>query len=112
MVEHIAFPTKHYQPLCHTVLALNRFTVFAFPAKHSNIWTRRTVLVLIVTIATVSVLLGGFPSVYFGVEYAYFIPPELEMDHMGWELDAVGLTLAQEGRASGQGGPTSSVQTE
>lgn len=93
VLEHVTFPTKNYQPLCHTVLALNRFTVFAFPAKHSRIWTRRTVLAFIATIAAVSLLLGGFPSVYFGVEYAYFIPPEQEVDHMGWEVDAVGFTI-------------------
>lgn len=66
---HLTFVATNFQPLCHTVIAVNRFTAFAYPIEHSHTWNRRTVFVLLTSISTIALLLTAIPSVAFGIHF-------------------------------------------
>lgn len=69
VLTHLTFVATNFQPLCHTVIAFNRFTAFAYPVNHKRIWNRRTVLLVLVSMATIALLLTGIPSVVFGIKF-------------------------------------------
>lgn len=59
-----------YQPIVHLIIALNRLTAFAFPLRHSTIWSRRAVTVSTLGLTVFAMLFVGTPPVYIKVLFA------------------------------------------
>lgn len=65
VLNHIVYVATNYQPIAHTILALNRCTALAFPLVHSKMWRGRNVArAMMVNVAT-AILLGLVPSVCY-----------------------------------------------
>lgn len=83
--EQAVYVGRHYQPLCHTAIAVNRLTAIAAPLNHAIIWRRRNVILVLVAMAITAVLLTGVPSIYWTVVYSRFTPKQLfEYEGLGW----------------------------
>ncbi|KAH7701968.1 hypothetical protein AAVH_30892 [Aphelenchoides avenae] len=95
VLRYIMLIAAVYQPLVHMIIAVNRLTTFAFPLRHSSIWSRRAVTLSTLGMMFVAVLFVGTPSVYLGVLFAVD-PTEGSTPYgarLTWDDEAVVMTL-------------------
>lgn len=90
ILEHSVLIAVVYQPLVHMTIAINRLAAFAFPLRHSTIWSRRTVTVSTLGMTTVAILLVVIPLLYNGVLFAVDpIAGHTPYGDITWDVEAV-----------------------